>query len=108
MLALARGPGPNRLLVALIPSLPAIGPLTTIMMVAPECPEATWWRPNSGAASALTAAAMTGMYSDLQPAMTAFAATFSAVTETLRDGMSAITVVGLNPAAATMSSTRPR
>src|SRR4051812_8525088 len=43
------------------------------------------------------------MYSGLHPAITAFAAIFSAVTATLRDGIEVTTVSGLSWAAASIS-----
>ena len=46
------------------------------------------WQLASGWRRARTAAATTGKYSDLQPAMTALTAAFSAVTVTLRVGTS--------------------
>src|SRR5258706_14383214 len=108
IVAFALIPGPKTLLVELMPSFLAIGPFTTIMIVAPERPEATWWRTNSGAASAFTAATTTGRYSGLHPAITALAATFSAVTATLRDGIVATTSSRASPPAARGSSTNAR
>ncbi|MNC85225.1 hypothetical protein D3C83_08150 [compost metagenome] len=108
MVALARAPGPKRLLVALMPRRCAIGPFTRMTMVGPESAEATWCSPNSGAASAFTAAATTGMYSGLQPAITALIATFSAVTATLREGIAAITASGSRATASSISATSAR
>src|SRR4051812_4013447 len=71
MHAFARTPGPKTLFVALMPSFAATGPFTRITIVGPESADATWCSPNSGSASAFTEAATTGMYSGLQPAITA-------------------------------------
>src|SRR5215510_16479128 len=53
-----------------------------------------------------TAATTTGMYSGLQPAITALMATFSAVIETERWVMKPISSLASRPAAASMASTR--
>ena len=53
-----------------------------------------------------TAATTTGMYSGLQPAMTALMATFSAVTATWRLVMKATCCSGSSPAASSIARTR--
>ena len=83
MVALARLPGPSTYMPLFSPISFAMGPLT---MKAGHGLDvlAMWFRWNSGSVTASTAATTTGMYSGLQPAMTALIATFSAVTARFR------------------------
>ena len=100
MVELARLPGPKRLLRALMPSSCTTGPLTITSTAAPPMLDDGPTRLKGGASMASVAASTTGMYSGLQPAITALAATFSAVISRRRSGSSpTISAPSLPPAA---------
>ena len=91
MLAFARLPWPSAFTPEFMPMRRAIGPFTTT--IGPEN-QVVHSRPciaNSGASAASTTARTTGMYSGLQPAITALIATFSTVHGALFGGIAPIT-----------------
>ena len=88
-----------------MPSSLRIGPLTTTAWAAPARVAVVECALASGCRRARTAATTTGVYLGRQPAITAFTATFSAVTSRLRVGMVLSTSAPVRPAAARAAST---
>src|SRR5947208_1288321 len=99
---------PKHAVPPLIPSRPAIGPLTMTIGAAPpvvHAVEPTW---KSGWSTARTLASTTGKYSGRQPAITAFAATFSTVTVPWSGSMRPRTSSGAHVAPRSIASTSVR
>ena len=96
---------PKHAVPPLMPSRPAIGPLTMTIGAAPpvvHAVEPTW---KSGWSTARTLASTTGKYSGRQPAITAFAATFSTVTVPRSGSMRPRTSSGAHVAPRSIAST---
>ena len=107
MVALARFPGPKRLLRELTPIFCATGPFTITSTADPPMLEEGPTRLKGGASIASVAASTTGMYSGKHPAITALAATFPAVISRRRSGISPTTSPDALPAASKNWATRP-
>ena len=106
MVALARLPGPNRLLRELMFSSRTTGPWTMVRMPEPPMLEDGPTRLKTGSSMASVAVITTGMYSGRQPAMTALAATLPTVISRRRSGSSPMTSVDGLPVRSMNSATR--
>ena len=105
IVALARHPGPKQPAVQFTSRRVRAGPLTITTCAAPDSVPVVLWQLPFSLRCARTAATTTGMYSRLQPAITALIATCSAVTVTSRVGTVPITTSGSSSAAARNSAT---
>ena len=106
MVELARLPWPSAFLSVFMPMRRRIGPFT--ITIGPEN-HSVHSRPcilNVSVHAASTAASTTGKYSGLQPAMTAFTATFSTVHSASVGGTTAMISSGARVVAANMAATR--
>ena len=106
MVALARLPGPNKLLRELIFNSLTTGPLTMDRMAEPPMLEEGPTKLNTGSSIASVAAKTTGMYSGRHPAITALAATLPTVISRRRSGNSPMTSLEERPDLSMNSSTR--
>ena len=107
MAAFARHPGPSAPKLLLMSSALAIGPLTTRRGATFSSVVCTPRMLNSGSMSAETAARTTGKCSGRQPAMTAFAATFSTVATPLSGSTSPRMSPAFSGEKRSISLTRP-
>ena len=98
MVALARKPCPIATVLLLMPIRFAMSPLTSTSTPTPLVDVLLAWKLYGGSDTACTAATTTGMYSGLQPAITALIATFSAVNSTPRMPSTAMMSDGARPA----------
>ena len=106
MLALARWPWPSALTPELTPTARAMGPLTMSTGPANMVVHRRPCMPNSSIKAASTAANTSGMYSGLQPAITALMATFSTVHACSSGGTEPNTSPGRRVVPASMRNTR--
>ena len=106
MLAFARLPCPSAFTPEFMPMRRATGPFTTTMGPEKYVVQSRPCMANSGASAASTTARTTGMYSGLQPAITALIATFSTMHGALFGGMAPTTSCGSRVVPRSMRSTR--
>ena len=106
MLALARLPWPRAFTPEFMPIRRATGPFTTTIGPENQVVQSSPCIVNSGTSAASTTARTTGMYSGLQPAITALIATFSTVQDALFGGISPTTSCGSRVVPFSMRSTR--